>query len=164
MKKRLAAAGLAMGALLFGCSDSSDHHSSPASLTVVPTAAPEGAAGEMRQLTFRVTMTEPQPQPVVIDYDTLAGTASADGDYLQAQGQVEILPGAIEGHISIDVIGDGDDRGDDDHEDGDGSDHQRTSVTPSNMFVGSTMPAPLNRSAHFGRTPVARNRPATLPS
>ena len=44
----------------------------PSSLTVVPTAAPEGAAGELRQLTFRVTLTGPQLQPVFINYETVA--------------------------------------------------------------------------------------------
>ncbi|HEY6130378.1 MAG TPA: glycerophosphodiester phosphodiesterase family protein [Halioglobus sp.] len=107
MKKRLTAGGLVIGALLLGCSDGSDHHQSPSSLTVVSTAAPEGATGEMRQLTFRITMTKPQSQPVIVDYETADGTASAD-DFLPAIGQVEILPGAIEGHISVDLIGDDD--------------------------------------------------------
>src|SRR4030095_10107984 len=42
--------------------------------------------------------------------------------------------------------------------------HQRTSVTPSNMFAGKWMPDALSRSPHLGRTPVARKRPSTLPS
>src|SRR5262249_6126835 len=42
--------------------------------------------------------------------------------------------------------------------------HQRTSVTPSNMSAGKWMPAAFSRSLHLGRTPVARNRPITLPS
>src|SRR5207342_3253269 len=42
--------------------------------------------------------------------------------------------------------------------------HQRTSVTPSNMSGGRWMPDALRRSQAFGRTPVARNRPITLPS
>src|SRR4029077_19766563 len=42
--------------------------------------------------------------------------------------------------------------------------HQRTSVTPSNMSGGRWMPDAFNRSQALGRTPVARNRPITLPS
>jgi glycerophosphoryl diester phosphodiesterase len=99
--------------LLFGCSDGSDNNhnnqdQAPSSLTVVPTAAPEGAAGEMSELAFRVTLTTPQSSPVVVTYETLPGTASADEDYLQTAGQVEIPSGAIEGFIRVEVIGDGD--------------------------------------------------------
>jgi hypothetical protein len=42
--------------------------------------------------------------------------------------------------------------------------HQRTSVTPSNMSVDRWMPDVFSRSQTFGLTPVARNRPTTLPS
>lgn len=108
MKITYAAAGLVFGALALGCSDGSDYTQPPSSLTVVPTAAPEGAAGEIPQLTFRVTLTGPQLQEVVVDYDTVAGSATADEDYLQSSGRVEIPPGDIEGHISVDLIGDGD--------------------------------------------------------
>jgi glycerophosphoryl diester phosphodiesterase len=114
MKKILTAANLIIVILVMGCSDTSNPQStvsppqqSPSSLTVVPTAAPEGAAGEMGQLVFRVTMTEPQPDAVVITYQTAAGTATADDDYLQTAGELEIPAGALEGHISIDLIGDG---------------------------------------------------------
>jgi glycerophosphoryl diester phosphodiesterase len=108
MKITYAVAGLVFGALALGCSDGSDYIQPPSSLTVVPTAAPEGAAGEMPPLTFRVTLTNPQSQAVVVDYDTVAGSATADEDYLQSSGRVEIPPGEIEGHISVDLIGDGD--------------------------------------------------------
>src|SRR5204863_9476349 len=53
---------------------------------------------------------------------------------------------------------------DDEQEDDDHQQHHRTSVTPSNMSAGRWMPDARNRSQHFGRTPVARNRPITLPS
>lgn len=104
-----AAAGLLVASLLLGCSDGSDNYtaSSTSSLTVVPTAAPEGAAGELPQLTFRVTLTEPNPQPIQVDYQTAAGTATADDDYLDTTGQITIPAGAIEGHIAVDLIGDG---------------------------------------------------------
>ncbi len=108
MKKRYAVTGLIIGALSLGCSDGSEYSQPPSSLTVVPTAAPEGAAGEMPQLTFRVTLTGPQLLPVVVQYATVAGTASADEDYLQRTGTLEIPPGEIDGQISVDLIGDGD--------------------------------------------------------
>lgn len=109
MKTSLAAAGLVVAAVLLGCSDGSDNNTSPpSSLTVVPTAAPEGAAGELRQLSFRVTLTQPQPQAVRIEYETSAGTANAGEDYLEASGDVNIPAGAIDGFITVDMIGDGD--------------------------------------------------------
>src|SRR5688572_5884878 len=46
----------------------------------------------------------------------------------------------------------------------DGEQHHRTSTTPSNIAAGSRMPAASSRSDTFGRTPVARKRPRTLPS
>lgn len=101
---------LVVGALLLGCSDSSNQDPSrsvsPSSLTVVPSAAPEGAPGEMPALTFRVTMTEPQPQKVTVAYQTVAGTASENQDYMHVVGELEIPAGSIEGYINIDLIGD----------------------------------------------------------
>ncbi len=95
--------------LLQACSDTSDSNgvlASPSSLTVVPKAAPEGAPGEMRPLTFRVTLTEPQAGPVVLNYSTSAGTATAGEDYFDTAGEMVIPAGAIEGHISVDMLGD----------------------------------------------------------
>ena len=112
MKNLIAAVSLSFGALIVGCSDGSNDSPTPSappsSLTIVPNAAPEGAAGEMRTLTFRVTMTEPQSQPVNIVYQTVAGTASEDQDYLQTAGELTIPPGTIEGLVTVDLIGDGD--------------------------------------------------------
>ncbi len=109
MKKLQAATVLVIGTLPLGCSDGSDQSwQPPSSLTVVPTAAPEGAAGEMPRLTFRVTLTGTQSQPVMIDYKTTAGTASADEDYLQTGEKLVIPAGAIEGYIGVDLVGDDD--------------------------------------------------------
>ena len=111
MKNLIAAVSLTFGALIVGCSDGSNDSPAasapPSSLTIVPSAAPEGAAGEMRTLTFRVTMTEPQSQPVNIVYRTVAGTASEDQDYLQTAGELTIPPGTIEGLVTVNLIGDG---------------------------------------------------------
>ena len=112
MKNLIAAVSLSFGALIVGCSDGSNDSPVPSaprsSLTIVPSAAPEGAAGEMRTLTFRATLTEPQSQPVNIVYQTVAGTATEDQDYLQTAGELTIPPGTIEGLVTINLIGDGD--------------------------------------------------------
>ena len=112
MKNLIAAVSLSFGALIVGCSDGSNDSpvpsAPPSSLTIVPSAAPEGAAGEMRTLTFRATLTEPQSQPVNIVYQTVAGTATEDQDYLQTAGELTIPPGTIEGLVTINLIGDGD--------------------------------------------------------
>jgi glycerophosphoryl diester phosphodiesterase len=60
----------------------------------------------MRQLAFRVTMTEPQRRPVVVAYETVDGSARVDEDYLYAGGDLEIPPGEIEGYIFVDMLGD----------------------------------------------------------
>jgi glycerophosphoryl diester phosphodiesterase len=112
VKNLIAAVSLSFGALIVGCSDGSNDSPVPSaprsSLTIVPSAAPEGAAGEMRTLTFRATLTEPQSQPVNIVYQTVAGTATEDQDYLQTAGELTIPPGTIEGLVTINLIGDGD--------------------------------------------------------
>jgi len=93
-------------ALLVGCSDGSDTPATTTSLTVVPTAAPEGAPGELSTLSMRVTLTEPSTRPVVIRYETGDGTATAGEDYLQTAGEVTIAAGDIEGVIGVEILGD----------------------------------------------------------
>lgn len=114
MKSLIIATSLSISAFLVGCSNSSsnsprfENPTAPSSLTIAPMAAPEGAPGEMRSLVFKVTLTTPQEQKVVIDYETAGGTATANEDYLETAGQLEILPGALAGQINVDLIGDGD--------------------------------------------------------
>ena len=98
--------GLVMLTVLSACSDKSDTVAAPSSLTVVPTAAPEGAPGEMRQLMLRVTMTHPQERSVFVNYRSSDGTATAGEDYLASSGELEIPAGALDGYITIDLIGD----------------------------------------------------------
>ena len=57
---------LSTAALLTACADGSDNRGAPTSLTVVPAAAPEGAPGEMRPLTLRVTLTERRAEPITV--------------------------------------------------------------------------------------------------
>ncbi|MFT4518007.1 MAG: glycerophosphoryl diester phosphodiesterase [Halioglobus sp.] len=106
MKSHRSTFGLVLTALLFGCSDGTDTIYPPSSLTVVSTAAPEGAAGTMSQLAFRVTMTGPQPQRVLVQYNTEPVSATAETDFLPTTGELEIPAGAIEGTIYVDLIGD----------------------------------------------------------
>ena len=73
--------------------------SPPSSLTVFSTAAPEGDAGSMSELRFRVVMTAPQPQPVRIDYTTSPGTATAGTDYL-ATAEMSRSPPVKPRHLS----------------------------------------------------------------
>lgn len=108
MMTRYLAITLSTLLLLQACSDSSDQRPTQtqrSSLTVVPTAAPEGAPGEMRSLNFRVTLTAPQTSAVELTYGTSAGTATAGEDYLDAAGELSIAAGEIEGVISVDMIG-----------------------------------------------------------
>ncbi|MEE4145425.1 MAG: glycerophosphodiester phosphodiesterase family protein [Halieaceae bacterium] len=103
---RITAALLAL-ALLQACSDGSNGPAvTPSSLTVVPTAAPEGAPGEMNILRFRVTLTEPQGRDVNVSYETSAGTATAGEDYLDTAGDISIPAGELEGYIEVELLGD----------------------------------------------------------
>lgn len=96
--------------LLMACADGNDKNTlfqfEPSSLSIAPMAAPEGAPGEMRQLSFRVTITEPQAKAISIQYKTAPITATAEEDYLSTAGEVSISPGALETFIDIDLIGD----------------------------------------------------------
>lgn len=91
------------------CSDGNDDGSgSPSAITVIATAAPEGAAGTMGALTFRVVLDRPQSTPTRVDYRTVAGTATAGTDYLDTEGRLTIPAGALAGTIQVDLIGDAD--------------------------------------------------------
>lgn len=96
--------------LLQGCSDGTDEVTEVAvpasSLTVRSSAAPEGAPGEMKTLTFYASVTEPQPLPVEITYQTSAGTAVAGVDYLETMGTAEISAGSLATTIDVELMGD----------------------------------------------------------
>jgi len=97
---------LLVALLAAGCSDGSDPVANPVSLTVVSAAAPEGAPGEMPSLSMRVTLTEAHNAPVTVRYETVAATATADQDYLSTAGEMQIPAGALDGFITVDLIGD----------------------------------------------------------
>ncbi len=111
MKVKIMTGGILLSAIvLAGCSDGSDQRQpavEPSSLTIVSLAHPEGDAGEMPQLAFRATLTTAQPEPVLITYRSSALTATADEDYLDTSGELEIPAGELQGYIHVDLIGDG---------------------------------------------------------
>ena len=99
---------LALATLLAisACSDNNQHPLQLPYLTAVPTAAPEGAPGEMRQLNLRITLTEPAIDTISVHYETRDGSAIAGQDYLYAAGTVQIDTGDNEAFIAIDLLGD----------------------------------------------------------
>lgn len=101
-----------LSACLMSCSDSEEaqfqEYVPPSSVSIVPSAIPEGALGEMSTLSFRVLMTEPQPKPVTLNYRINPLTASENQDYSAATGEVAIEPGALEATIDVMLIGDSD--------------------------------------------------------
>ena len=107
MKLKAITATLLTLALLQACSDGSNGpKATPSALTVVPTATPEGAPGEMNTLRFRVTLTEPQRRDIEVSYETSADTATAGQDYLDTAGSITIPAGSLEGYIDVELIGD----------------------------------------------------------
>ncbi|HAN29712.1 MAG TPA: hypothetical protein DCP75_18705, partial [Haliea salexigens] len=93
-------------ALLAGCSDGTDvPPPPPSSLSIAPTAIPEGAPGEMNALRFRISMTEAQPAAVRVRYRTEGDSAQPDVDFLPAEGEVTLEPGALSAAITVDVFG-----------------------------------------------------------
>ncbi|MFK7731431.1 MAG: glycerophosphodiester phosphodiesterase family protein [Pseudomonadales bacterium] len=103
---------IALSAWLAGCNDANNpqfqEYVPPSSVTIVPSASPEGALGEMSTLSFRVLMTEPQPQPVTLSYRVNALSATENQDYSATEGAVSIEPGALEARIDVALIGDSD--------------------------------------------------------
>lgn len=99
----------AVGLVLCACSDSDNtFNPNPAvsTLTINTVGSPEGMAGEMTRLVFRASLDVPQPEAVLIDYQTAAGTATAGVDYLDTLGSAEIPAGALAVEIPVEVFGD----------------------------------------------------------
>ncbi len=96
--------------LLGACSDAGSprfqEYVEPSLITIVPTARPEGALGEMTTLSFKVLMSEPQPKVVTVHYRTQAITATESQDFLAADDHVLIAPGSLEARIDVTLIGD----------------------------------------------------------
>ena len=56
---------------------------------------------------FRVSLSQPQPQPVSAAYQTRDGTAKAGEDYEASSGVVTLPPGTTEARISVQLLKDG---------------------------------------------------------
>lgn len=74
-------------------------------LTIADLTQLEGTGGTT-QFVFTVTMSEPAPYPVSMDYRTVAGTAQAGVDFTAVTGALTIPAGEVSGQIVIDVTGD----------------------------------------------------------
>ncbi|MEM9256430.1 MAG: glycerophosphodiester phosphodiesterase family protein [Pseudomonadota bacterium] len=94
--------------VLLGCSDSSDDTTDgpSTSLTVFPTAVPEGSDGEQPELAFKVTLREAQSDAVTVSYRTEDVSAIGGDDYLTTEGRIDIPAGELTAWIYVPLIGD----------------------------------------------------------
>lgn len=76
-------------------------------VTIADVVQAEGAATETANLFFTVNLSAALQDDLIIDYNTLDGTATtADNDYTNASGSITIAAGDTSGTISVSVIGD----------------------------------------------------------
>ena len=69
----------------------------------------EGGPGDKPEAQFTVTLSEPSAVPVTIAFETAAGTATSDTDYVATNGTLVIDAGESSGVIRVTVNGDEDD-------------------------------------------------------
>lgn len=74
-------------------------------ISITDVSAPEGNLGTT-PLTFDVHLSVPSALPVTVAYSTVAGTASADDDFVAASGTLIFAPGTVTEQLAIRVIGD----------------------------------------------------------
>ncbi len=96
--------------------------SAPDTLTIDAAALPslsiddvdvsEGAAGEMTDAVFQVTLSAPIDRTVEVDFDTTDGTAVASSDYVENTGTLQIAANDTMGTITVVVLGNDDADGD----------------------------------------------------
>ena len=67
--------------------------------------ATEGNSGTTA-LTFTVSLSQPAPWPVTVDYSTADGTATSGSDYTAASGTVTFAAGETSKTVTVDVTGD----------------------------------------------------------
>lgn len=65
----------------------------------------EGHSGTSQAL-LTVSLSSPSAKPITVDYETIAGTAAVNSDFLYAQGSLSFAPGDVARTILIGVIGD----------------------------------------------------------
>ena len=78
----------------------------PATLSVSDQRVGEGNTGTQTTAGFLVTLSQPSPTPVTVDYSTADGTATAPLDYAAADDQLTLAPGDTSATIDVSVIGD----------------------------------------------------------
>lgn len=79
----------------------------PIAVTVSDASVVEGNSGQT-SCTFTVRLSVPALSPIVVQYATSDGTATAGSDYESATGSLTFGPGQISKTVTVDVIGDTD--------------------------------------------------------
>jgi chitinase len=74
-------------------------------ISVAGTSVAEGQAGPAA-LTFTVTLSQPAPWAVSVDFATADGTAAAGSDYAAAARSLTFAPGETSKTVTVDVVGD----------------------------------------------------------
>jgi hypothetical protein len=74
-------------------------------LYIIDARVTEGDAGATSAV-FTVVLTEPSTQPVTVNYATADATATAPGDYVEANGTLTFEPGMTQLTIAVTVNGD----------------------------------------------------------
>jgi hypothetical protein len=74
-------------------------------ISVVGTAGPEGDTGTT-PFTFTVTLSQPAPWAVTVNFATADGTATAGSDYAAAGGTLTFAPGETSKTVTVNVTGD----------------------------------------------------------
>ena len=77
----------------------------PITLSVTDTSVVEGNSG-LTACTFIVRLSAPALDPIVVQYATADGTASAGVDYVAASGSLTFARGQISKTVTVNVIGD----------------------------------------------------------
>lgn len=60
----------------------------------------------MQDVVFLVRLLSAMPEPVVLDYETVAETAVANDDFMAQSGQLTFAPGVLNQLVVIPVVGD----------------------------------------------------------
>lgn len=74
--------------------------------SITGTSVLEGAPSTTRDAAFTVTVGKPNANTISVDYEIVAGTATADVDYVNSTGTLTFTPGVTSQQILVTVIGD----------------------------------------------------------
>jgi hypothetical protein len=77
-------------------------------LAITDVSLLEGDDGTTIEAVFVVTLSEPSPETVTVDFATADGSATAGSDYQALSGTLTFLPGQVEQTIAVTVVGDDD--------------------------------------------------------